>query len=194
MDAPPSIAPGSGYLGLLAGLVAVLIGTHALLRRRIGPDRLHLWTGRFEGAVFCVVLALMIGLSGVQILLRNLFHTGLLWIDPLTRTLVLWLAFLGALAATSRGRHLHIDVVQRALPKEQAVLTRRILSVGAALVCALMSNGAYEYILQEKEAGTHGFLGIPSWLAQSILFWGFGLLSYRFVIQAIWPTAEEAHA
>jgi TRAP-type C4-dicarboxylate transport system permease small subunit len=194
MNPVPTISPGTGYLLLLLALVLALVAAHALLRSRFGQERLHAWTGRVEGTVFCIVLALMIGFSGLQIVLRNLFHTGLLWIDPLTRALVFWLAFLGALAATGRVRHLHIDVVQRALPPASAVATRRVLSIGAALVCALMSNGAYEYILHEKDAGTHGFLGIPTWVVESILVWGFGLLAYRFVVQAIWPTVEETHA
>ena len=194
MNPAPPISPGAGYLLLLLTLVLVLVGAHALLLRRVGAERLHAWTGRAEGTIFCIVLALMIGFSGLQIVLRNLFHTGLLWIDPLTRALVFWLAFLGALAATARVRHLHIDVAQRALPLRSAVATRRALSIGAALVCGLMSNGAYEYILLEKDAGTHGFLGIPTWAVESILVWGFGLLAYRFVVQAIWPTVEETPA
>jgi TRAP-type C4-dicarboxylate transport system permease small subunit len=194
MDSGPPVSPGAAYLLLLLGLVLALVAAHALLRSRLGAERLHAWTGRVEGGIFCVVLALMIGFSGLQIVLRNVFHTGLLWIDPLTRALVFWLAFLGALAATARVRHLHIDAVQRALPAGSAAAMRRVLSIGTALVCALMSNGAYEYILQEKEAGTHGFLGIPTWAVESILVWGFGLLAYRFVVQAIWPTAEETRA
>src|SRR5262245_3985963 len=123
MNPVPTISPGAGYLLCLLALVLLLVATHAVLRSRLGAQRLHAWSGRTEGTIFCVVLALMIGFSGLQIVLRNLFHTGLLWIDPLTRALVFWLAFLGALAATGRVRHLHIDVVQRALPGGAAVAT-----------------------------------------------------------------------
>ncbi|MBD3163147.1 MAG: TRAP transporter small permease subunit, partial [Candidatus Eisenbacteria bacterium] len=58
----------------------------------------------------------MILLSGLQVVLRNFFQIGLLWIDPLVRTLLLWVAFLGAFAAAGRARHIRIDVLGRLLP------------------------------------------------------------------------------
>jgi TRAP-type C4-dicarboxylate transport system permease small subunit len=179
--------PGGGFVGLLLGLCAFGLVLHALLLRRLGAERLDRWTQAIEGALFCLVLAVMLVIAGIQIVLRNFFHSGILWGDPVVRTLVLWLAFLGAATATSRARHLHIDVLQRSFPAAVGRRVRRVLSLGAAVCCAFLANGALSYLQEEYQMGSSPFLGIPSWAAQSILLWGFAFLCYRFLVQVLWP-------
>jgi TRAP-type C4-dicarboxylate transport system permease small subunit len=181
------LRPGALFLAVLAGLVASGLVLHFLAVRRFGADRLDAFTRAAEGAVFCVFLGLMIGLAGLQVALRNVFHSGLLWIDPLVRTLVLWVAFLGAMSATSQGRHLHIDVLLRQFRPETGRNVARVLAAAAAVCCAFMANGAFIYLVEESGTGARPFLGIPSWAAQSILLWGFVLLCYRFLVQVLWP-------
>ena len=52
-----------------------------------------------EAALLAVLLFGLVGLSGLQIVLRNGFDDSLVWIDPLLRLAVLWLGLLGAVAA-----------------------------------------------------------------------------------------------
>ncbi len=186
--------PGAMFLATLAAGVAVGILIHALLVRRFGDDRIDRWTRAGEGILFSLFLAVMLLLSFAQVLLRNFFNSGVLWFDPVVRTLVLWIAFLGALVATSYARHLHVDVVRRMLPERTRQRVGRLLSLLCAGVCAWMSNGAYIYLREEYLHGTRPFLGIPTWVNQSILLWGFILLTYRFMIQVIWPARVEGPA
>ena len=179
--------PGGGFIALLLALAVAGVGLHALILRRLGAERLEAWTGRIEGTLFCLVLGAMILLSALQVLLRNYFHGGVIWIDPLVRTLVLWLAFLGALTATSHARHLHIDVLHRSLPPVLGRRVTRVLSLGASVCCAWLADGAFTYLQEEAQHGQSPFLGVSSWVSQSILLWGFALLCYRFLVQAVWP-------
>ncbi|MDM7915610.1 MAG: TRAP transporter small permease [Candidatus Eisenbacteria bacterium] len=187
---------GGAFFALLAVLVVLGLLVHATLLRRIGPARLQTWTNRVEGTVFTLFLVVMIFLSSLQVVLRNLFHVGLLWIDPLVRILVLWLAFLGAMAATSHARHLHVDVVLRLIPEARRRLLLRVLSAASALVCAWLASAAATFLKEEAQFGSEGVLGIPAWAVESILLWGFALLCYRFLVQALWPApaGEGAHA
>ena len=180
--------PGAMFLVVLGGIVALGLAAHALLLRRVGAERFRRWTSQIEGILFCVFLAAMLGLSGLQIALRNFFHGGVLWIDPLVRSLVLWVAFLGALVATSHARHLHIDVLRRLMSPRVGVPVDRIVSAASAVCCALLANGAFIYLRDEYRHGVSPFLHVPSWAVQSILLWGFALLCYRFLVQAIWPS------
>ena len=182
-----ALRPGGMFLSLLAALIALGLLAHALLLRRFGTEQLDRWTRRTEGILFSIFLAAMLGFSSLQVVLRNLFHSGLLWLDPLTRTLVLWVAFLGALVATSHGRHLHVDAVHRVVPRRFVLPIDRGLAVVAAACCGLLANGAYIYLRDEYQHGLSPFLGVPSWATQSILLIGFGLLCYRFLVRAIWP-------
>jgi TRAP-type C4-dicarboxylate transport system permease small subunit len=186
------LRPGGTFLLFLAAVLGAALGLHALLLRRFGPERLDRTTRAIEGTIFCVFLGAMISLAGLQVVLRNFFHTGLLWIDPLVRTLVLWVAFFGAMTATSQGRHLHIDVILRQFSPRAGRRLWRILSAAAAIVCAFLANGAFLYLLEESGYGAKPFLGVSSWVSQSILLWGFFLLCYRFLVQAFWPSAAHS--
>jgi len=57
------------------------------------------WLGAAEDVLLVVLLAVMIGLAAWQIVARNMLDTAIIWGDPLLRTLVLWVGFLGAVAA-----------------------------------------------------------------------------------------------
>jgi TRAP-type C4-dicarboxylate transport system permease small subunit len=175
-------------------MVVASLLLHGLALRRLGAEVVDRWTRRIEQAVFTAFIAVMLLLSGLQVILRNFFHGGVLWIDPLVRTLILWVAFLGALAATSQVRHLHVDVMTRLLPERLERPIARVLSVVAAVCCALLANAAFTYLRDEYQFGVSPFLGVPSWAAQSVLLWGFMLLTYRFFVQALWPTARVRRA
>ena len=57
----------------------------------------------FEDSLMVILLSATILLAASQIVLRNLFDSGLIWADPTLRIMVLWLSLLGAIAATRRG-------------------------------------------------------------------------------------------
>ena len=78
--------------------------------------RLHRGLLRLEDGLLVSLLVLMVLLATGQILLRNLFDAGLSWGDPSLRLMVLWLALLGAMAATRDDNHIRIDLLSRYLP------------------------------------------------------------------------------
>jgi TRAP-type C4-dicarboxylate transport system permease small subunit len=186
----PALEPGWPFVLCLLAFLAVALGLRALALH-LARERYLAVTGAFERWLLTVILLALVGLSILQIVLRNFFHTGLIWIDPLLRTLVLWLTFLGALAATARGRHIAMDVLSRFLPPRGQVALRRILSLIAGSACIALANGAYAYLRLEIEYGRQVFLGLWSWQVQSILLIGFILLAYRFLVNTIWRAAEE---
>ena len=63
-------------------------------------ERVGRWV---EDVLIFVLLSALILLASTQIVLRNVFSLGYPWVDGLIRLLVLWLALLGAIAA-SRAR------------------------------------------------------------------------------------------
>ena len=57
-----------------------------------------------EKALVVALIFAMVGLSFMQVLLRIFFHSGIVWLDPLLRHMVLWAGLTGAaLAALKRG-------------------------------------------------------------------------------------------
>jgi TRAP-type C4-dicarboxylate transport system permease small subunit len=64
----------------------------------------------------------------------------------LVTRLTFWIAFLGASLATSRAKHIHIDVLLRYVPSKLRVPTAIVGWFGAAVVCLVAVCGFVDYI------------------------------------------------
>jgi len=64
----------------------------------------------------------------------------------LVTRLTLWVALLGASLATSRGKHIRIDVVLRSVPARLSRATAVVGQLAAAVMCALAVVGFLDYI------------------------------------------------
>lgn len=155
------------------------------------------WAARAAGIVNTVenwliaalALALVL-LSGVQIALRLLDH-GLVWLDPLLRVLVIWVALLGAVAAARYDKHISLDVISR-LAHGKLLRVARVIAFGfAALVALLLLRASLGLIQVDRESATMLFGSVPTWWAELILPVAFGLLALRFVIRAFATPARE---
>lgn len=148
-------------------------------------DRLRRIVARTEDAVLALLLTGMILLAAAQIISRNLFSYGLIWGEPLLRVLVLWLALLGAMAASRDGNHIHIDVLPRFLPKWANRHVRRVTDLFSALVCGLMAWHAARFVHDEWQGGLEMLADIPSWAFELIIPIGFGIMALRFLMHAV---------
>ncbi len=135
---------------------------------------------RVEQILLVTLLSSMILIAFLQIILRNLFSTGLAWGEPLIRNLVLWIGFIGATLATREGKHINIDLVSKWLPsrgKNLVPLTTHLFSLS---ICSLLTYAALKFIKNEAEMGNIIFLNIPTWIPGMILPITFGLMTFRF--------------
>ncbi len=147
---------------------------------------------KFEGYCLTFFLMTMIVLAFGQVLLRNFFHTGISWADPIVRHLVLWVGFIGASIATKDDGHLAMDLVSRFLPEKIKKSSAFFVQGVSALVCALLTLASYKFVVGEQESGS--FLislpaswpipGIPSYWAVIIIPIGFYFMSLRFARKA----------
>ncbi|RCK76530.1 MAG: TRAP-type C4-dicarboxylate transport system, small permease component [Ignavibacteriae bacterium] len=142
-----------------------------------------------EKAILILILSMMVLLSSLQVILRNIFSTGILWLDPLLRHLVLWIAFLGASIATQNDKHINIDILSRFLPTKHKHITKFITHIFSAIVVTLLFIASIKFLADEMDAQTTIFtisnLEIKSYHMQMIIPVGFGLMFLRFLISAI---------
>jgi TRAP-type C4-dicarboxylate transport system permease small subunit len=138
---------------------------------------------RLEDGLLVVLLSGMILLASAQILLRNLFDSGLVWGDPTLRVLVLWLTMLGAMAATREQHHIHIDLLGRFLSPRQRPWVQGLTDLFAALVCGLLAWHSGRFVWFEFQDGGILFAFIPAWLCELVMPLGFGVMSLRFLLQ-----------
>ena len=77
--------------------------------------RLNSSLEKLEDFLLPALFILTLLLSVLQIILRNVFSSGLVWADPLLKIMVLWLGMFGALYATRKRRHIKIDILKHYL-------------------------------------------------------------------------------
>jgi TRAP-type C4-dicarboxylate transport system permease small subunit len=142
--------------------------------------------GRYaENAVLVVLLVGMMVLAVGQIVLRELFSTGVIWADELIRLIVLWLAMFGSIAACRDNRHIRIDVLSHLLPPRGIAAVRGLVDLFAAVVCGFIAWHAWRYLGLEMEFGDTVLTGTPAWLAHAVVPLGFAVMAYRFIVQAV---------
>jgi TRAP-type C4-dicarboxylate transport system permease small subunit len=139
-------------------------------------------TAAVEDGLLIIALVVLIVLAGNQILMRNLWQSGLPWGDPLIRILVLWVGLLGAMVATRDDHHIRIDILSRWLSPRARALTQMITDLFTALVCALVAYHGGRFVLMDREAGIIAFAQVPAWLCELIVPLGFGIIALRFAL------------
>jgi TRAP-type C4-dicarboxylate transport system permease small subunit len=148
--------------------------------KRIGE-----WWAKIEIVLLASILLMMIVLSVLQIVLRNVFDTSLFWIDPLNRLSVLWLAILGAMVATRERQHIAVDVLKHYLTGRSLVVVGKVTEAFAALVCAIMAYHSARFVYFEYLDQMTTFSELPAWPFELIMPIGFGIMAARFFSQVV---------
>ena len=139
---------------------------------------------QLENIALVLMLGGMIVLAFGQIVLRELFETGFVWADELLKLMVLWLAMIGAVAASRDDRHIRIDVLSHLLPDVVIRVTRVLVDTFAAAVSAVIAWHAWRYLQLEIEFEDQVLIDTPAWIAHVIVPLAFALVSYRFACLA----------
>ena len=137
---------------------------------------------RAEDALLVLLLGATVLLAPLQIALRGAFGTGIVWIDPLLRVLVLWLGLLGALRASRDRRLITIDVMSRILPQRPRAAAGAVTSFFTASVSGIVAYHAARFVASELRFGSVAFSGIPAWALESVVPFAFGAIALRYLL------------
>ncbi|MEO8467527.1 MAG: TRAP transporter small permease [Gammaproteobacteria bacterium] len=152
----------------------------------------HSWWARaerFGRAVETTLIVVLLGglvvFASAQILLRNLFSIGLTWSDGLIRLTVLWLALLGALAASREGRHITMGALARWLPQRLQLVAGVGAELFAAAFCAVLARYALAFVADSREGGDLLLNGVPAWWLRAPMPIVFVLIAWQFLVHAL---------
>lgn len=173
--------------------LALLARLRPRLARTAPGHRLFRSLGQLEVGLMGTMVFVLVGLGITQIILRNFFHRGLLWIDPLMRHLVLWIGCLGAALASVGVRHINIDVFTRLLKGRSKWVRDRVVFAATAFASSLLGTASLGLVLEEKSFGEISSLGLPTWTLQVVLPYAFFLIAYRSLL-AFWTGAAVGRA
>lgn len=138
-----------------------------------------------EDSLLISLLISMILLSSGQIILRNFFDTGIIWMDPLLRVLVLWTALIGATVASRENKHIRIDLISRLFSKKFHLAIQVFVGFFTTTVCAIIAWYGSTWVLLDYQDKITGFSGLPGWVMEVIIPVAFGLIAIRYLMHSI---------
>ncbi len=153
---------------------------------------------KVETVLLVVFLGTMVLFAFAQVVLRNVFGTGLIWGDTLVRHMVLWAGFVGGALAAFEGRHISIDALTKFFSARVKSLTGILTNLFAAVVCYYLTMASWTFLLNEMESGGEFILSLPGWVAVVIIPFGYALIMVHFglrvigqILSLLWPQAES---
>jgi C4-dicarboxylate transporter, DctM subunit len=136
------------------------------------------WLGRLEAALPVLALVVMVLLPLGEIVARRL-GTGIPGATPFTRHLTLWVAFLGAALAARERKLLSLATGSLIPAGGWRTLANGFAGAVGAAVSALLFTASFELVRVEREFAAEIALGVPVWVAQSVLPFSFALIALR---------------
>ena len=137
----------------------------------------------FEKLLAGTSLLLLLSLSLLQVILRNIFDTGFADIDIISRHLVLFITFMGATLVSERNKHIKIDCVTALINENSKQRLKTPLLFISALVCSiffwhssLFWQDEYRYAPDNEQLALYLSLILPV---------GFFILSLHFFLLAL---------
>ena len=107
--------------------------------------RLGGFVDAFEENMIALILALMVGMTFLNVVLRYGFNESVLWAPEFVEYLFAWLVLFGMSYAVKITAHLGVDALTARLPQR----SKRIMALLAAAVClayaGLLLKGSWDY-------------------------------------------------
>lgn len=152
--------------------------------RKTAGELIFIWLHRLEDGFLILLLVAMIGLSGFQILLRNVFDSGVVSAEVAVRILVLWIGLFGAVVASRNDEHIRIDVLIRFLPDRYKTAAQALVAVVTAAVCGTAAFYSLRFVRMEYEDGIALASGFPAWICESAIPLAFAIIAIRYLARS----------
>ncbi len=137
---------------------------------------------RLEEILIGSLLAVMVIITCLQVVLRYVFDSGIVWGLEATSYAFLWMVLLGLSYGVRTNSHIAADILIARLPSRSRRLIL-LVSVTLGLIYALtMLYGTYIYIERLYLLEIHAQnIPLPKWILSSVLPFGFFLLFLRLL-------------
>ena len=147
---------------------------------------------KLEDWFLILTLGVMVILAVAQIFFRNVFGEGVVWIDPLLRVMVLWVAIAGAVVATRTDNHIRIDFFTRYIPENYIKYLQRLVYAFCVFICTVIAWHGVRFVQMDYEYNTIAFANIPAWITELVIPIGFFMIAFRYLLLFISPPEQDA--
>lgn len=137
---------------------------------------------KLEEILIGSLLAVMVSITCLQVVLRYVFNTGIVWGLEATSYAFLWMVLLGLSYGVRTNSHIAVDALVSWLPRRSKRLVL-LVSVTLGLIYTLtMLQGTFTYVERLYLLEIHAQnIPVPKWLLSSCLPLGFLLLALRML-------------
>jgi len=141
---------------------------------------------KVEDVLLDLFLATMVLMVLMQILMRNLFQSGISGGDDLIRHLVLWIAFFGAGIATRNNSHVRIDVLTHLVKGRVSEYKDIVINLFSFGVCMILMVASCQFVFIEYESQAYSqFLNLPIWIMEIVMPLGYLVIALRFAQNSV---------
>lgn len=142
---------------------------------------------KIEKFLLIVTLITLLLFAFLQVVLRNVFDSGILWADVFNRLLVLWVGIFAATIAAKENRHLSLEVLTKFLPERAKPPVNFFVNLFVIVVTALLTYYSYLFFQDQLmfEADDLLFTGVPKAYFSIIFPIGFGLICFRYFVKLL---------
>jgi TRAP-type C4-dicarboxylate transport system permease small subunit len=109
--------------------------------------RLEIWLVVVNRWLVVALMAVMATLVFANVLSRYLFSYSIIWVEELTRYLMVWVGFIGSGLVLRYGAHIAVDAFQDLLPMRAAQALRTLIVVILAVAFAAMAWLGFQYVI-----------------------------------------------
>ena len=129
------------------------------------------------------ILAAMAVMVFANVALRFLTDNSILWVEEVSRYLMIWLTFLGAGLVLRYGGHVGIDTLQGALPKHATAIRLAIYALLLVFFVTMLWLGVRYSIVAWGQ--TTPLMQIPIGVVYLAIPLGFGLLIVHLLLMTV---------
>ena len=135
---------------------------------------------------FIVFFLLALVFAGViQIVLRRLTDYAVPDLEITMRWVVVWLTFMGASLATRERKHISVDALGRLFKGKSKKFLNLIIDSFSLFIVILLLRASWEFVMDEMEYGGTLMNEVPAWMVESVLPFGFAIISLRLVLHIL---------
>lgn len=142
-------------------------------------DRLLIRVNRWAVIVLLAAMAMMVF---ANVALRFLSDHSILWVEEVSRYLMIWLTFLGSGVVLRYGAHIGIDTLQEKLPRQAPAIRATIFVLMLAFFAAMVWLGGRYAMLTWGQ--TTPVLQIPIGAVYLAMPVGFALMIVHLLLMA----------
>jgi TRAP-type C4-dicarboxylate transport system permease small subunit len=135
--------------------------------------------------VFCFGCMVCAGFG--QVIARNFFHVGIIWVEEMVKLSVLWIAFIGASLTTEYARHLRVDLLVQILSVKKKRVLDVICNLFIVIVCYTFLVASIRHIQYQQESTVQllvalNALGIKDWVVGLVIPYFFAVATFRGIL------------